>query len=398
MADTNELFQREEYIGSPSRIRALIKILFDSGMLIKDRAKAYQTLSSIDPNNFPKMSTVTLVHSITKGKIAQSAQGISKIKKAQRQKPTMTAEYKSGLESVLFDPAESLAARQQAYWELSSTLPEEYPKMDSLKVKRSIVSGDIAVVSKETHPEYISPAEQKVLDKEKAKEEKELAKERDKKLKEELSAVQSQLSTLGKAQSSYNNLNSNLKSGLLDLEERRIELDAKMRSLDENSPTYQADTEYLQKHLDVLDARRTDITEKQNELSSALTGLKSATSYAEARQRHLTGTPEPDIKDKYTVQTWNKDGTLRSIITESRPSLKQQQAREAGEFAYVAPEEYREHRIIDPDTGKLTVLPAKNLTGIRALQQQQAETEKARVKDALSRYAKNLGINEQELQ
>lgn len=356
MADFFDIQQK----GLGSKIRMLTMVLYDSGMTLADRAKAYEELSTIDPTSFPKTSRVALVYSLTRGKLAKSARGIADVKQTkaveQLQRATK-AGYRQSLEDVLYAPDENPIAREQAYGELSNIYPDEFPVKDSVSIKKSIFAGDIAITSKVLHPEYLTPQEQKKLDIQKVKEKKILTKEQEKKLADKLKTVKDQLSTLKNVREKIGAADTSLQSGLLDLAEKRIELETKSEGLDRKSPTYRQENAYLTRHLDILTQREELSTQRRVVAKQRLTEIEAARAYAEARQRYLLGEPEPDINDEYTIYTWNKDGSLAGITTEKRPSVDQNRAREAGEFPYVAPKRFSEQKIFDKETGALTTLP-----------------------------------------
>lgn len=345
---------------SGPQIRAWLMILYDSGMRLADRVKAYEGLSTIDPVNYPKTPRVTLIYSLTKGKLAKSAETIAITKQArattQLQQET-NVRYRQDLEDVLYAPEEDPGVREQAYNELSGIFPKEFPVKDSVSIKKSIFAGDIATTSRVLHPEYVSPQEQKKLDIQKAKEEKILAKEQGKKLTDKLKTIQDQLSTFKNIQEKMGITDTSLQSSALDLAEKRIDLETKLNNLDRNSPTYRQDTEYLDKHLTVLTQREDISNQRREAIGRRLPEIAAAQSHAEAQGRYLRGEPEPDIDDDYTVYTWNKDGTLSGITAEKRPSIDQKKAREAGEFPYVSRKQFSEQRIFNKETGALTTLP-----------------------------------------
>lgn len=349
-----------------SRVQMLTRMLYDPSVEIRERIIAYEDLSKIDPVNFPPTSRVALVHSVTKGKIAQSAKAIGTIKE-QQTRVQLKENRKQTLEDILYDPEENLTARTQAYQELAKGSPEDYPEKDLVGTRKSITTGDIASTSIALHPEYISPQEQRKLDEKKAKEQKTLAKEQEKKLSDQLKEVGNQLSTLKKVRENIDTSAVGLQTGLLDLAEKRLDLETKSGSLDKASPTYKQDSEYLNRHLEILGQREEIFNQRREMANQRVEEIKTAESYAGAKQRYLKGEPEPDIYDDYAVYTWNKDGTLSSIKTEKRLSIDQENAREAGEFAYVPVKQFSEQNIFDAETGSLTSFPTSESQGFMGI-------------------------------
>lgn len=353
--------------GQRAQLRSWLMILYDPSMRLTDRVTAYESISKIEPVNYPETPRITLIYSLTKGKLAKASREMAVTKRTRVQEQLQQdtkAGYRQALEGVLYDPSEDLIVREQAYRELSKTYSDEFPILGSVSLRKSISVGDIAVTSRVLHPRYISPQEQKKLDIQKAKEEKVLAKEQEKKLAGRLKGIQSQLSVLKTIQEKIGATDTALQSGLLDLAEKRIELETKIRDVSRKkiTPEYsrevkQRDTEYLDRHLAILTQREEIFNSRREMAAKRLPEIAAARSYAEAQGRYLRGEPEPDINDDYTIYTWNEDGTLAGITTEGRPSIDQKKAREAGEFAHVGQTTYSQQRIFNKETGALTTLP-----------------------------------------